>query len=80
MFKTNRTYNLSQGVKSKSLAVINKSDGGISVLMHRTIVVDQSPTQVIINTGGWDTVSTRITINTALLQLGLNYLLFRKKK
>ncbi len=70
MFNTNRTYLLTTGVKSKSLAVICSSHGGVSVIQHKTVVFSLSASgkRVIIQNGGWDTVSTRITINRALKQ------------
>ncbi len=81
MFRTNRTFDFRQGVKSKSLAVLLDKDS-IKVLLHETIVFDFNvkKDQIRLDSGGWDTPSTRITINQALSQTGGRPVyLFRRK-
>lgn len=78
MFKAHRSYDLTTGVKSKTIAVFN-SGSKIRVLYHKTIVVYASKRQIILDNGGWDTVSTRHVINTALYELGSSYRLVRNK-
>ena len=79
MFQKSRNYTLSQGVKSPSIAVFRDSTL-TQVLYHRTIVLQEEGGHVRINTGGWDTVSTRIVINRALDQIpGKDAALVREK-
>jgi hypothetical protein len=72
MFKTHRTYNLTTGVKNNSIAVVSKPHT-IDVLYHKTIVVHAELIKgrwlVVLNNGGWDTISTRAVINRALEQI-----------
>ena len=83
MFNINRTYALTTGVKSKGLAVLNDNKTTY-VIQHRTIVF-KAPSGMLtngfieINNGGWDTVSTRMTINQALWEYGSSYRLARIK-
>lgn len=78
MFKTYRTFNLNTGVKNKKLAVVGTPKETF-VVLHETIVVHQKGNKVTLNNGGWDTVSTRLVINKALVELGSKYYLYRSK-
>jgi hypothetical protein len=84
MFKTHRNFELTNGVKSKSIAVF-KNHKKTAVLYHETIVVEETcnskNTTLKLDNGGWDTVSTRYVINTALRQMPLfnKAHLYRKK-
>lgn len=44
-------------------------DGVIGIRLHQTHVVILSATRVVLNTGGWNTVTTKDRINTYLPQL-----------
>lgn len=79
MFQKYRSYSLSNGVKTKALAVFN--DGSeISVMLHRTVVVQKSAAgTVTLRDGGWDTISTRTVINTALRELAPGWSVVRRK-
>lgn len=82
MFSTHRTFNLSTGVKSASIAVVN--DGlNVDVVYHKTLVVSARRMRkylaVTLRNGGWDTISTRLVINTTLTELGCKYRLIRHK-
>jgi predicted RNase H-like nuclease (RuvC/YqgF family) len=68
MFKNYREFSLSTGVKTARLAVIN-TGRNVSVLLHKTVVVEKRGRVVTLRNGGWDTISTRIVINRALEQI-----------
>lgn len=80
MFKTHRTFDLTTGVKSKTIAVFRDADA-VSVVYHKTTVFKAYRSGCVeLNNGGWDTVSTRAVINQALSESGLlTSFLFRKK-
>ncbi len=69
MFKTHRSFTLSTGMKGNTIAVINNLST-IFVLYHSTVVVEKRGKTVTLRNGGWDTISTRIVINTALAEMG----------
>jgi hypothetical protein len=81
MFKTHRTYDLTTGVKNNSIAVMGDAAGNTKVMYHKTIVFTYvaDTQEIILNNGGWDTVSTRAVINRALEEIGHHARLFRKK-
>lgn len=65
MFKTHRTFTLETGVKSNSIAVFNQGKA-IIVLYHKTPVAIIAGSTLVLNNGGWDTVSTRAVMNRVL--------------
>lgn len=72
MFQSYRQYSLTQGVKTKALAVFSTASETI-VLLHQTPVVHAKRRgqkySIQLRNGGWDTLSTRIVINRALSQI-----------
>lgn len=78
MFKTHRTYDLTTGVKSSTIAVFNQGKV-LTVIYHKTPVVIKAGSTIVLNNGGWDTVSTRAVINRALSLLAPNTFLVRKR-
>jgi hypothetical protein len=82
MFKTHRTFDLTTGVKNKTIAVFADDFGNVKVLYHKTIVFDYDSkfNRVKLSNGGWDTVSTRIVINNALSKLGQHDVFLERKK
>lgn len=74
MFAQHRTYRLTTGLKGSTIAVIRHSARNLSVLYHSTIVLRVKGSQVLLDNGGWDTISTRHVINTALSELRLGQL------
>jgi hypothetical protein len=81
MFKTHRTFDLTQGVKNASIAVV-LNPYKTQVIYHKTVVVtyNHSTDTLELDNGGWDTISTRAVINRALDQLPLGFKLIRNKK
>lgn len=78
MFRTHKTFNLSTGLKSPTIAVVNTT-AKVFVVYHSTIVCEATPKTVTLRDGGWDTISTRYVINTALERLGVNQRVIRHK-
>lgn len=73
MFKTHRTYDLSTGVKNNAIAVFNDQKT-IRVVYHKTTVVTaktlkNGKMKVLLNSGGWSTLSTAIVMTRALIQI-----------
>lgn len=83
MFATHRSFTLETGVKNSSIAVLNtptRTGCEVSVIYHKTVVVQTKGSKIILANGGWDTVSTRAVINRALAELGTPAtFLYRKK-
>lgn len=79
MFKVHRNFDLSTGVKNNTIAVVNDGNGGISVVYHKTLVVEARSSKITLRDGGWNTVSTRLVINQALSEMGHRVYLFTKK-
>lgn len=72
MFKIHRTFDLSTGIKNPCIAVVN--DGSrISVLLHKTVVLEKRGRTVTLRNGGWDTLSTRLVINRGLEQVAATH-------
>lgn len=49
------------------------------VRYHNTDVVSFSPLQIILRTGGWETMTTRARMNQASRQFGLGYTVSQRK-
>lgn len=79
MFSTHRTFSLTTGVKSATIAIFSKPKE-VAVLYHQTVVVEARASTITLRDGGWDTVSTRHVINQALHELGVRTRLIRHKK
>lgn len=70
MFKVHRSFDLSTGVKSNSIAVLHR-DKLLAVTYHKTVVVERKGKTITLRDGGWKTISTRHVINNTLRQMGL---------
>ncbi len=65
-----RKFNLHKPGRYANVTV-HKTNGELCVRLHQTDVVRVLPSgAVILNSGGWRTVTTKTAINTALVQLG----------
>lgn len=51
----------------------------VAVTYHRTQIVAFDDRNVVLRTGGWDTVTTRRKMNQAARQFGLGYSVYRDK-
>ncbi len=49
------------------------TNGHISVVYHSTLIVEATPTEITLDTGGWRTVTTKRKMNQAARQFGLGY-------
>lgn len=54
------------------------TDGVTRVTYHNTVIVSFSDTEIVLNTGGWDTATTRRKMQQAANQFSLPYRVFRK--
>jgi hypothetical protein len=63
-----RTDKLS-GYKTNVIA----TNGRISVVYHSTVIVEATPAEITLDTGGWRTVTTKRKMNQAARQFGLGY-------
>lgn len=83
MFNTHRTYDLTTGIKGKTIAVY-VGDTETAVIYHNTVVVrwHHKRNKVYLSNGGWDTISTRFVINRAIAQIPgfQSYYIERKSK
>lgn len=56
------------------------SEGGrMKVVYHSTVIVEWNDFEIVLNTGGWDTVTTRRKMNQASRQFGLGFSVSRVK-
>ena len=54
-------------------------DGETSVKYHDTVVVRFRPGQVVLNSGGWRTATTKLRMNQAANEFGLRFQVFQSK-
>jgi len=57
---------------------IHTDAGYTNLVYHSTAVVKWSPELVILNSGGWRTVTTKLRMNQASNQYGLGYSVYQK--
>jgi hypothetical protein len=57
---------------------ISTDDGITTVVYHRTAVVNFTADNVTLNTGGWNTVTTKLRMNQASNQFKLGYSVYQK--
>ena len=57
----------------KTATVVTATSGRISVVYHRTLVVEVSGNNVVLDTGGWFTATTKVRMNQTAAQFGLPY-------
>lgn len=66
--------------KLSSYKTVVFSEGGkTKVVYHSTVIVEWDTTSIVLNTGGWDTVTTRRKMNQASTQFGLGFSVSRVK-
>ena len=58
---------------------VRTSDGKTVVKYHKTDVVKFDERRIILNSGGWRTVTTKTRMNQASAQFGLGYGVFQEK-
>ena len=61
----------------KHATTISKQDGYTIVTLHKTNVVKFNDEEIILNSGGWRTVTTKTRMNQASNQFNLGYLVFQ---
>ena len=64
---------------SNNTAIYPDSDGMTRVILHNTCVVAFNDTRIELDTGGWDTATTRARMNQASNQYGLGFKVHRDK-
>jgi len=70
---------MEQTTEVKGIATsIRDEDGWIVVRYHNTDVVKFNADKVILNSGGWQTVTTKVRMNQAANQFGLGYYVYQK--
>lgn len=63
---------------SKNNTAIMTEDGLTKIILHSTVVVSFNHEKVILNSGGWRTVTTRARMNQASNQFGLGFTVCQK--
>jgi hypothetical protein len=53
-------------------------DNNLSVVYHSTDVVKVTPTKIILNTGGWYTVTTKNRMNQTSNQFNIGFYVYQK--
>jgi len=68
-----------QRVGGRSTSVFTDDDGILNVVYHATHVVRSFPGgKIVLDTGGWHTVTTKTRMNQAANQFRLGYWVFQK--
>jgi len=57
---------------------VRGDNGAISVVYWYTEVVKVTPCNIVLNTGGWETVTTKTRMNQASNQFGLGFNVYQK--
>ena len=63
---------------SKNNTTIKSADGWTVVTLHGTDVVKFNDKEIILNTGGWKTVTTKARMNQVSNQFGLGYSVYQE--
>lgn len=67
-----RSFNITKTTKQSNIQVMHH-EGEIHVQLHRTIVFSLKLNgDIVLNSGGWQTVTTKTAINRAFSQLKIN--------
>ena len=66
-----------QTVRGRATSVYWEN-GYHNVRYHNTVVVKWNVDRIILNTGGWETVTTKLRMNQASNQYGLGYQVYQK--
>jgi hypothetical protein len=70
----------SQGLSQYRTTVATGRSGRTDVTYYETVVVSFNEREVVLNTGGWWTTTTRVRMNQASRQFELGYLVFTERK
>lgn len=54
------------------------TNGRLTVVYHSTPVVERTETEIVLDTGGWFTQTTKTRMNQASSQFGLRYQVYQK--
>ena len=65
-------------IKSHKTAVFTDDDGYTKVIYHTTKVVSFNRDMIVLNSGGWETKTTKDRMNEASHEYGLNYSVYQK--
>ncbi len=67
-----------QRIQGRSTTVFTDNNGMTKVVYHRTPVVSFNADKIILNTGGWRSVTTKLRMNQAANQFRLGYQVYQK--
>jgi hypothetical protein len=71
---------MSVSLASKLATTVLSIDGGKSIVFHSTEVVRFDHENIVLNTGGWETVITKRRMNQASDEFGLGYHVYQKNR
>lgn len=63
-----RSFDLNGNKRQGNITILNR-DNTREVVLHSTVVVSIQPNQIVLNSGGYRTNTTKTAINRALTQL-----------
>ena len=66
-------------IKQHATVIFDNDDGFTYVIYHKTAVVKFNDDDVILNSGGWDTKTTKDRMNQTADEYGLNYIVYQNK-
>ncbi len=69
-----------QQVRGVATDIFADGNGSIAVSYHGTRVVQFSPKQVVLDSGGWQTSTTKLRMNQASNQFGLGYRVVQRNR
>lgn len=67
-----------QQVRGVSTTVRTNPEGQTEVIYHETSVVSFDQNEIVLNSGGWRTNTTKLRMNQASNQFGLGYQVYQK--
>lgn len=62
----------------KTATVVFDSEGDKCVQYHATVVVRFNAERIVLNTGGYETATTKLRMNQASNQFGLGYIVYQE--
>lgn len=65
-------------VQGRATTVSRTRTGSMQVIYHSTVVIEWGDKNIILNSGGWKTLTTKTRMNQAMNQYGLGYSVFQK--
>ena len=67
-----------QSISKNNTRIERDGDHAIRVILHNTCVVEVTPTEITLNSGGWKTTTTKARMNQTSNQFGLGFGVFQK--